>query len=352
MSSASSSSPPPSDTSSLSPSDSLSSSNTGSSSSGSSGSSSASSSSSGSSTSSPSQSTIIETQTNICSHLTCLRGTNAQGSAFTSTVVSYQTSISNSTDVSTSTSHTGAIVGGVVGGIAGLSILVLLLFFLCRRRRRDDFDGNFDPDRVVGVSGRDGATLPPIDLAGADDVTPYQYTPQGASSPEMSQAHVPAFLAGGLAGAGAMRPGSGSTPPATSAPSQYSQSQSQSHYPPSSSDHYADYAAYSGYAQQPQPQPYDPRYSLGAAAPANDFRHPSPGPSLAMTNSTGPTQSGSAPGVIPSAKEREASRGGGGLQVANQDVLQHQDGGRLSATPEEEGPSEIPPRYDSIPRED
>ena len=64
-----------------------------------------------------------------------------------------------------------------------------------------------------------------------------------------------------------------------------------------------------------------------------------------------------------SAKEREAMayrRGGpapGNLSVANPDggqgsgVLQHMDGGRLDATPEDEEPSEVPPRYDTIPHD-
>lgn len=59
--------------------------------------------------------------------------------------------------------------------------------------------------------------------------------------------------------------------------------------------------------------------------------------------------------MIPSAKEREARQ----LRLTNNEggaggsggVVQHQDGGRLDATPEEEeGPSEIPPSYDSIRR--
>ena len=47
----------------------------------------------------------------------------------------------------------------------------------------------------------------------------------------------------------------------------------------------------------------------------------------------------------------------GGLAVANPDgpaasgVLQHQDGGRLDATPEDEEPAEVPPRYDTIPHD-
>ncbi|KAI0926647.1 hypothetical protein AcV5_007382 [Taiwanofungus camphoratus] len=368
------SSPPPSDTSSSTPVPSSSSpsqsappsspspSGPGSSSSASSAGSS-SSGSSGSSISTSGSSSSFSTLT----HTSTVIGTNAQGSAFTSTLVQTMTVAPSVTASShTSSSHTGAIVGGVVGGVAGLAVIVVLLFFLCRRRRSNDFDGNFDPDRVVGLSnGRDGATLPHIDLAGGEEVTPYNYNPNvppsqgpgsaGSGGDEMRQhTNVPAFLAGGLAGAGAgaaaagRGPGS-SSPPVTSAPSNYSQSQSQ--YVPSSSDNYPDYV-YGNYAEQ---------QGLGAAGPGAgglglppDFRQPSPGPSLSMTNSTAHTQSGNGAGVLPSLKEREAM--GRRLQIANQgdpsNVMQHQDGGRLNSTPEEEdGPPEVPPRYDQIPRD-
>ena len=61
------------------------------------------------------------------------------------------------------------------------------------------------------------------------------------------------------------------------------------------------------------------------------------------------------PGVLPSQKEMEAR---GGYHVANDGnggntpVLQHQDAGRLDVTPEEEPMNEIPPSYDSIPRDE
>ena len=96
--------------------------------------------------------------------------------------------------------------------------------------------------------------------------------------------------------------------------------------------------------------------AVGAGAMAGegirgDFRHPSPGPSLPGTTSS---SSRGAPGVLPSQKELEAR----GFHVANDGsgtpVLQHQDAGRLDVTPEEEpmNLSEIPPSYDSIPRDE
>ncbi|OCH91619.1 hypothetical protein OBBRIDRAFT_516359 [Obba rivulosa] len=298
--------------------------------------------------------------------LTFRSTTDAAGSTVTSTVLATHTIVStlpgtsSSSSGSGSSSHTGAIVGGVVGGIAGLAALALVLYFFCRRRKRNDFDGNFDPDRVVGLSGAGGATLPRIDLAGADEVEPYQYTPTGYTSGpsygsgrsnggapgEMREHNVPPFLAGGMLGAGAGAAAAGRpashrvSPPATSAPS------APSAYSHSSSGHYQDYAAYSAYA--------------AGAPPAQDFRHPSPGPSITGSSVQSPTGSGSAAGgVIPSSKEREAMGRRGEYVVANQDgqgeappVVQHSDGGRLDSTPEEEEVlHEVPPRYDSIPRD-
>lgn len=168
--------------------------------------------------------------------------------------------------------------------------------------------------------------------------------------------NVPAFLAGGIAGAGAGAAAgrSGSTsPPVTSAPSAYSQSQSQSHYAPSSSEQYPDYTAYNQYAQQ-APQGYHP----GGFA-AEFTRQPSAGPSSGYSQTgtgsgTGSTGQPLLGGTFPSAKEREAYQRRTGMQLANPgEVVQHQDGGRApqpGSPEEEEGepPMEVPPRYDQI----
>ena len=176
----------------------------------------------------------------------------------------------------------------------------------------------------------------------------------------------------------------GTTRP-VSPPSSYSQTgQTQYSYGANTSDQqhgaYPDYAAYAAYANAPSSHghgsgsPTSPAFGAAGAPsmPGRDFRHPSPGPSLSYTNgtNTGPESvsgsssggGGAAGGVLPSSKEREAMayrRGGppGGLAVANPDgpaasgVLQHQDGGRLDATPEDEEPAEVPPRYDTIPHD-
>ena len=209
-----------------------------------------------------------------------------------------------------SSSNTGAIIGGVAGGIAALlGILIIGLFYWRRNRRRDDFDGNFDPDRVVRHAGD-------ADLAGGAEVTPYHYEPgvghtSGPSSPtfsadsSMRQYRESQSLLGGNVFAGA-------APTATSG----------SHYAPTSSD--------------------------GASAHPDSSGH---GRSSSL-NSSGIGQ----PYQPMSTKEREAMRQRGdglGLATAHEevegDVIQHSDGGRLPDTVPPTQAREIPPSYDSIP---
>jgi len=215
-----------------------------------------------------------------------------------------------------------------VGGIAALAIISFLLWYCVHKRKRDEFDGNFDPDRVVGGSpGRD------VDI----DVTPYSYNPDEAgtggynnqapvmpmpqhSGHAMSQRiGAPAAFAGGMAAV---------------TPSQYSHSQY--------SDPHANHTSTSG-SHYPTTSPQQSIYGM----PGTDFRNVSPGPSLATTGT----------GTIPSAKEREMASDKRRLYLANEEgegnsgagVLQHQDGGRvpLDRTAEEH-PNEIPPSYDMI----
>lgn len=102
-----------------------------------------------------------------------------------------------------SPSHTGAIVGGVVGGIAFIGVAVLLLLWFRRRSVKQDFDGDFDPDRV---SGRPGM-LPHVDLGDDAVVEPYQY---GSQAPSMRQSTAPLVNQ------------SGNVSPPMSSPSHYS----------------------------------------------------------------------------------------------------------------------------------
>lgn len=219
-----------------------------------------------------------------------------------------------------SSSNTGAIVGGIAGGIAGL-VAILLIGIFCWRRNRsrpEDFDGNFDPDRVVRHVGA-------TDLAGAE-VTPYQYEPGAAAAGAAAAAsvhHSPSTGAPSSSGGGSMRQytdsqallaGSAGAATATSG----------SHYAPTSSDSASVYPSSLAHSSQqhhavgmPVAQPYRPM----------------------------------------STKEREAmrQRGQGGLGLASaaeeEEVIQHTDGGQIPDTSvAPSSPHEIPPSYDSIPR--
>ncbi|KAL4241718.1 hypothetical protein ABKN59_000895 [Abortiporus biennis] len=263
--------------------------------------------------------------------MSTLVATNANGDLFTSTIVStlVVTPTVTSSSNSSSNSNAGAIAGGVVGGVAGLAIILALLFFFFRKRNHnDEFDGNFDPDRVP--TGRPGE----LDL-GAAEVTPYTYGESGGGAPEMAQSGVPSFLAAGTGGATTSSGPSAYNATSNTAPSQYSDG-----------SQYGDYAAYAEYAGgNPSREAY------GVPPRNSDFRHPSPGPSIAPTADTSATPpSVLAPGVLPSSKEREAMSQ---RRVVNDSgrVVQHQDGGRLESTAEEDVPREIPPSYDSIPRD-
>lgn len=234
-------------------------------------------------------------------------------------------------------------------GIIGL----VLFFFLKRRRDLDDFDGNFDPDRVVGHS-TGGGTLPQIDLR--EEVTPFEYGAPGVGEPagsgNMSQyGDNPYFVTG----AGQVAPSRSMSPP--------------SHYRNPSSEGTV-FNQPAGTGSDTTGSNYGPSIYGGGLPPgaaAGAVRVPSP---------PGSTSSMSQPR---SAKEREAmaQRFGlsGGLGLATQheehydpaagpanagghsrgpsddSVLVHSDGGRVNQEHEAE-PTEIPPAYDSIPADD
>lgn len=274
------------------------------------------------SSSSVSVATTIETSLVI--------GSNANG-AFTQTIVTTNVitpsvTPGSSNSSTSSSSHTGAIAGGVVGGVAAVAIIAFLLWYCLRKRKREEFDGDFDPDRVISSPGR-GATLPRMDL----DATPYSYNPH--DGPDMHAQQQPDHdMAQRSDGATGSLPMGAAVPPSQYSHSQYSDPQgnqtstSGSQYPPTSHGHGP------------------------VTMPSGDYAGVSPGPSLNTI------------GTIPSAKEREAATDRRRLHLSNEDysgnvgsgsVIQHQDGGRvrLDRTPEEPQ-REIPPSYDSISPDD
>ncbi|KAG1873961.1 hypothetical protein F4604DRAFT_1925527 [Suillus subluteus] len=235
-----------------------------------------------------------------------ITSTNAYGSTIIITIeISTTTSIPVSTSSSSSTnnsSNTGPIVGGVVGGIAAIAIFALLIFCLRRRRRRDEFDGNFGPDRVISQPSG-GGTLPQVDLGEENEITPY--TGHGSSMRQYGES--PFLPAGAAAGAAAAASTNRTTLPLSS-PSQYSDTAT---------------TAAEGYPSQGFIRP-----GLGL--------YPQGGPNMYST------------------KEREAASGRQGQGLATQQevdgegsgVVQHQDAGRVHS--EEGEPRDIPPAYDSI----
>jgi hypothetical protein len=289
---------------------------------------------------------------------TTIASTDAAGSTiFITSVVtgSWPTVVASTpTSSSSSSSHTAAIVGGAVGG-GVVALALAALFFFCLRRRRslkDEFDGDFDPDRVIGHSAG-GGTLPQLDLA--DEVTPipqpYTDRPHDGSMRQYGDKYGDTPYATGAAAGGATSP--------LSSPSHYSDGTSYYHgggtqsgegYPPNSQFLQAGASSGSGaYPQQP--------LNLYGAAPA-DWHTPRPMASPPPSTVASATTGGTGPSAR-SAKEREAmGRGGQGsgpvLGLATQhevpegseDVVVHQDAGR--APSDEHAPREIPPSYDSI----
>lgn len=241
------------------------------------------------------------------------RTTDPDGQVETQTVRSTQlvfpTSAPNSSSSTTSSSNVGAIAGGVVGGaVAILAVILIIYYCLKRRKGTDDFDGNFDPDRLDperfgGSATRPGA-LPSVDLVGAE-VTPFTFQadpmPEKGYDPyaQMGQRPGPVPVVSG--------PGSG-------ARSDVRTSTTGSHYPTTITEQ-----------------------SMGGMHNP-EWRAPSPGPSLATS------------GTLPSSKNgtlqvANSATGEGSSGQGSSHLVQHRDGGRLQ---QQVVPEEIPPSYDSI----
>ncbi|KIJ64189.1 hypothetical protein HYDPIDRAFT_167943 [Hydnomerulius pinastri MD-312] len=275
--------------------------------------------------------------------------TNAAGSTVvvTTTIATLiPTTVDAPPPSSSSNTHTAAIVGGVVGGVAGIAILALLIFCVRRRTKKDDFDGDFDPDRVIGHS-TGGGTLPQVDLA--DEVTPFPQTYSDHDG-SMRQYGESPYLTAAAAGAGI--PGRATSP--LSSPSHYSDGTSYYQGGAGSAEGYPQNNSFMRPGGGPPPGSHQQPMNMYGAAPA-DWHNPrpmtSPAPSTVPSVVTTATSARSA-------KEREAagrSAQGMGLGLATQheapegsgDVVVHQDGGRAPSD-EQPGPREIPPTYDSI----
>ena len=296
------------------------------------------------------------------------------------------------TSTASSSPPTAAIVGGVVGGIAFLLAAALLFYCLRRRSNKDEFDGIFDPDRVVHHTGG-GGTLPHVDLVDeSNNITPFnaytadagqgvaqsQYNPYAHDAGQDMRQYGQPLVSGGpgsIGTAGTQAYQQSTSPPPPSSPSHYSDGQSYFH---GSGGH----SPQASFTARPPPgtgtAPFSQQpFNMHGAAPA-DWHTPRPGSS--PPPSTVPSASVSSR----SAKEREAMGGRGpyGLGLATQHeapegssirgsitstsvpaptassptpgpapaggagLVVHQDAGR--APDAEEPPQEIPPSYDSI----
>lgn len=221
--------------------------------------------------------------------------------------------------------NTGAIVGGVVGGVAGLGLVAFIVWLILRQRRQareEEFDGNFDPARVI--SGHNNG----LNLDEGAEITPYPFQPEMQQRPSLDQySNHPNLAAAGGAAVGGYYPYSstqGSPPPPGTqplgGPAGSWQGHSQAGYTSPTSD--------GGYTSSSQyPSPLSNSMSTAATAPgvggaiggAYLGPGPSPGPSELGSGSASGSGHQGAFGVYPgngrSAKEREAQ--GGGLMVSN-----------------------------------
>ena len=195
----------------------------------------------------------------------------------------------------------------MIGGVGGAIIIGVVLIWFLRKRRsnNEEFDGDFDPDRVVRPSHG-----PDMDLLGNAEVTPFGYNPAtGPTSPgagsvaggEMSQRqdgnmNVPPFLAGGMStssGPSVQRSHTTYTAhTATSGPSVSAYSQNgETYYSQSSAGgHYPEYANYANFAQFGQGAPQGQNFNYGQYNEPYQWYQNQPGtPSMPSTTDSGPS---------------------------------------------------------------
>jgi hypothetical protein len=268
--------------------------------------------------------------------------------------------------------NTGVIAGAAAAG-ASILTLILLLCFFWRRRRHQQFDGTFDPDRIA-QSGP-GHT----DIAGTE-ITTYSYDPQAVAGAGIGHS-------GYDSEQGVRRAGSGSSGPSAaiwsgeSSMRQYPESQtlimgnvsgmgggigtgtSGSRYGPTPSEstsgrpestttgHSHSYGSGGGSASMgsTRQQPYRP------------FSVQEKGQSEMIGRTDGGDEGGAVVEEVGSLQHSDSGQGIPHLRshpsalaespFGDVVMIQHSDGGRVpDAAAAASTPHEIPPSYDSIPR--
>ncbi|KAF7776588.1 hypothetical protein Agabi119p4_4981 [Agaricus bisporus var. burnettii] len=304
--------------------------------------------------------------------------------------------------------HTGAIVGGVVGGVVGgLAILALLVWIILRKRRQakfDEFDGNFDPARVVSSRGN-RLNLDDEDTPAAAGITPYPYPehqqqnmaqvpfgagyvpssstsaspppqlPPGASysqhynptSPASdggytttssghlypSPGNMNAVAAAAFLGRGGPSPGSSVNIP----PSEMGSSGSHSGHGNSGSGgtgYYNTFGNAAGRMSNKEREAYEAAGPSGRMVVTNDEEQAYPQyPHNNNYNNMGPSASTTPRVGTPQQQQRGEKSQVNLDRATSPSVIVHQDGGRVPQLDdhEEETGAEIPPTYDSIPRD-
>lgn len=259
---------------------------------------------------------------------TTITSTNSYGSTTVITTHTYTTTpvaVPTPSPVNNS-SNTGAIVGGVVGGLAVIALLGLLFFWLRRRRRRSQFDGNFDPDRIVPHPSGDGTNRPQIDLGDENVITPFDDNMReyGASS---------------LQGAGAAGMGVGAA--AAGADTRRTSSQPSPSLQPSATGASHSNEPVQGFVR---PVPGEGEQGMYATQQNSTTRRPLTSPASSVGASSGRVM-----------KQQEVAAGRQGPSLSTQQeadgegsgVVQHRDAGQAL---EEEGGElrDVPPAYESI----